>query len=167
MEKMLTVIFDTAPQALKGVLALKDLHLARDITLYSTAVIEKALSGTITIKQASERKWKGAPLGLLSGILLGAWAGPIGLAIAGAIGGLAGLIYDLAKAGVSADFLEEASQALAPGKTALLAEMDEISETPVDMKFVRLDGHVYRRERSEFVEDQLIDELEKLNAEFN
>ena len=167
MEKMLTVIFDTAPQALKGVLALKELHLAGDITLYSTAVIEKALSGTITIKQASERKWKGTPLGLLSGVLLGAWAGPIGLAITGAIGGLVGLIYDLAKAGVSAGFLEQASQALAPGKTALLAEMDESSETPVDMKFVKMSGHVCRQERSEFVEDQLLEELEKISAALN
>jgi uncharacterized membrane protein len=151
MEKMLIAIFDTAPQALKGVINLNDLHRAGDITLYSTAVITKESSGRVSIKQASEREWNGTPLGFLTGILVGTLGGPIGLAIGASIGGLAGLIFDLAKAGFSADFLEEASQALAPGKTALLAEIDEAVEAPVDMKLVKLGGHVSRRPRTEFV----------------
>jgi uncharacterized membrane protein len=105
------------------------------------------------------------PLGLLTGILVGALGGPIGLAIGGSIGGLTGLIFDLAKAGISADFLEKASQALDPGKTALLAELDEISQAPVDMKLVKLGGHVSRRPRSEFVDDQMLDELDRIEAE--
>jgi uncharacterized membrane protein len=93
--------------------------------------------------------------------------GPIGLAIGASIGGLAGLIFDLAKAGVSANFLEEASRSLAPGKAALLAEIDETVEAPVDIKLVKLGGHVSRRSRSEFVEDQMLDELDTINAELN
>lgn len=165
MEKMLIAIFDTAPQALKGVINLNDLHRAGDITLYSTAVITKESSGRVSIKQASEREWNGTPLGFLTGILVGTLGGPIGLAIGASIGGLAGLIFDLAKAGFSADFLEEASQALAPGKTALLAEIDEAVEAPVDMKLVKLGGHVSRRPRTEFVDDQLIAELDRIEAE--
>lgn len=165
MDKMLMATFNTAPQALKGVIALKDLHLAEDITLYATAVIEKDSSGTVSIKQASERELKGTPLGLLSGILVGTLGGPIGLAVGGSIGGLVGLIFDLAKAGVSADFLEKASEALAPGKAALLAEIDERSEAPVDIKLVKLGGQVYRRERSEFVDDQLLDELDAIEVQ--
>lgn len=165
MGKMLIAIFDTAPQALKGVINLNDLHRAGDITLYSTAVITKESSGRVSIKQASEREWNGTPLGFLTGILVGTLGGPIGLAIGASIGGLAGLIFDLAKAGFSADFLEEASQALAPGKTALLAEIDEAVEAPVDMKLVKLGGHVSRRPRTEFVDDQLIAELDRIEAE--
>jgi uncharacterized membrane protein len=165
MEKMLIAIFDTAPQALKGVINLNDLHRAGDITLYSTAVITKESSGRVSIKQASEREWNGTPVGFLNGILVGTLGGPIGLAIGASIGGLAGLIFDLAKAGFSADFLEEASQALAPGKTALLAEIDEAVEVPVDMKLVKLGGHVSRRPRTEFVDDQLIAELDRIEAE--
>jgi uncharacterized membrane protein len=167
MEKMLIAIFDTAPQALKGVINLNDLHRAGDITLYSTAVITKESSGRVSIKQASEREWNGTPLGFLTGILVGTLGGPIGLAIGASIGGLAGLIFDLAKAGFSADFLEEASQALAAGKTALLAEIDEAVEAPVDMKLVKLGGHVSRRPRTEFVDDQLIAELDRIEAELN
>jgi uncharacterized membrane protein len=123
-EKMLMAVFNSAPQALKGVYYLKGLHRAGDITLYTTAVIAKEPSGKVSIKQASERELNGTPLGFLTGILVGTLGGPIGLVIGGSIGGLAGLIFDLAKTGVSADFLEQASQALAPGKTALLAEIE-------------------------------------------
>lgn len=167
MEKMLMAIFDTAPQALKGLIDLNDLHREEDITLYSTAVIAKDPSGRISIKQASERELNGTSLVLLSGILVGTLGGPIGLAIGAAIGGLAGLIFDLVKAGVSADFLEDASQLLAPGKTALLAEIDETTATPVDIKLVKRGGHVSRRPRSEFVDDQVIDELDAIEAEGN
>lgn len=148
-------------------IALKDLHRAGDITLYTTAVIAKDSSGKISIKQASEREWNGVPLGLLSGILLGTLGGPIGLAIGGSIGGLAGLIFDLARTRISADFLEEVSQSLASGKAALLAELDETLEAPVDRKLGKLGGGVYRRPRSEFVEEQLLDELDVINAELN
>ena len=164
MEKMLIAIFDTAPQALTGVRDLNELHRAGDITLHSTAVIAKEPSGKVSIKQASEREWNGTPLGFLTGILVGTLGGPLGLAIGGSIGGLAGLIFDLTKAGISANFLQQASQELDPRKAALLAELDEISEAPVDMK---LGGHVDRRPRSEFLDDQLMDELDRIEAELN
>ena len=167
MNTMLMAIFNATPQALKGVVALKDLHRAGDIKLYTTAVIAKDASGTISVKQAAEREWEHTVPGLLIGILLGTLGGPIGLVIGGSIGARAGLILDLAKAGVSADFLEEASRSLAPGKAALLAELDETLEASVDRKLVKLRGRVYRRSRSEFVDDQLMDELDRIEAEWN
>ena len=167
MEKMLVAIFDTAPQALKGVIDLNQLHRSGDITLYSTAVITKEPSGKVSIKQAFEREWNATPLGFLTGILVGTLGGPIGLAIGASIGGLVGLIFDLTRTGVSANFLEKASQDLAPGKTALLAEIDETGEAPVDMRLVKLGGHISRRPRSEFVDDQVIDELDAIEAEVN
>lgn len=167
MNTMLMAIFNTTPQALKGVVALKDFHRAGDIRLHTTAVIAKDAAGAISVKQAAEREWEHTGHGLLIGILLGTLGGPIGLAIGGSIGWLVGLILDLAKAGVSADFLEEASRSLAPGKAALLAELDETLEAPVDMKLVNLGGRIYRRPRSEFVDDQLMDELDGIDAELN
>jgi uncharacterized membrane protein HdeD (DUF308 family)/uncharacterized membrane protein len=167
MKEMLMAIFNTAPQALRGLLIIKGLHRAGDITLYSTAVIAKETSGKVSIKQASERELNGAPLGLLTGIVVGTFGGPLGTAIGGLIGGLVGLIFDLAKAGISADFLEESSQVLAPGKTALLAEMDENSVASVDIRLAKLGGQVFWRQRSEFVEDQLIDELDTITSELS
>jgi uncharacterized membrane protein len=167
MNTMLMTIFSTTSQALKGVMDLKDLHRAGEIKLYTTAVIAKDASGTISVKQAAEREWEHMVYGLLIGILLGMWGGPIGLVIGGAIGSLAGLTLDLAKAGISADFLEEASRSLAPGKAALLAELDETLEAYVDGKLVKLEGRMYRRPRSEFVDNQLMDELDRIEAEWS
>jgi uncharacterized membrane protein len=165
MDKMLITTFDTTPKALKGVIVLKDLHRAGGIKLYATAVIAKDPSRKVHIKQAAERKLNGTYLGLLLGSLLGAWAGLVGLALGGLIGGLVGLIFELAKAGISVDFLEEASNNLEPGKTALLAEIYEASTVPVDIKLAKLGGHVYRQSRSEFVHEQLLDELDTINVD--
>ena len=167
MEQMLMAVFDTVPEALKGVIALKDLHRAREIKLYATAVITKDVLGKVSIKQASEREFNGPLLGLLAGFLLAELGGPVGLIIGVSIGGLVGLIFDLVKAGFSVDFLEEVSQSLAPGKTALLAELDETSEAPVDRKLKKLGGRLFRRPRSQFVNEQLTDELDRIETEFN
>ena len=165
MDKMLIATFDTTSKALKGVIVLKDLHRARDIKLYSTAVIAKDPAGKVSIKQASEREFKGSQIGLLFGILLGALGGLVGFALGGLIGALVGLVVDLARSGMSVDFLEEASNTLEPGKAALLAEMNETSTTPVDIKLAKLGGHVYRQPRSEFVDEQLLDELDTINID--
>ncbi len=165
MEQMLTAVFDTVPEALKGVIFLKELHRAGDITLHTTAVIAKDSSGRISINQAAEREFNGTKLDLLFGILLGALGGLAGLAIGGSIGGLVGLIFDLARTGISVDFLKQASSTLAPGKAALLAEIRETSTVPVDIKLAKLGGHIYRKPRSEFVDEQLMDELDTINVD--
>lgn len=167
MEKMIMAVFNTAPQAFKGVIALKDLHRAGDIKLYSTLVIAKDVTGTVAIKQASEREMQATPLGLLAGILLGTLAGPIALVAGGLIGGLTGLIIDLAKTGISADLLEEGAKALLPGKAALLAEIDETEVAAVDMKLMNLGGHIQRWKRSEFVDSKIIHELDTITSEPN
>lgn len=165
MDTMLMAIFGTVPQALKGVITLRDLDRAEDITLHATAVLAKDPSGTVSIRQASERELNTAFLGLLSGVLPGALGGPVGLVLGGSVGGLIGLIFDLAKAGISADFLEESAKALPPGKAALIAEVNETLTDLVDTKLWNLGGHVCRWQRSEFVESKIIHELDAINAE--
>jgi uncharacterized membrane protein len=81
MDKMLIATFDTAPKALKGVVVLRDLHRRGGIKLYSTAVIAKDPAKSVSIKQASERDFKGSQIGLLFGILLGALGGLVGFAL--------------------------------------------------------------------------------------
>jgi uncharacterized membrane protein len=70
-------------------------------------------------------------------------------------------------AGFSAEFLEEVSQSVAPGKTALMVELDETSEAPVNRTLVKLGGRVFRRPRSQFVNERLADELDRIEAELN
>jgi uncharacterized membrane protein len=165
MNKMLVAVFDTEAAAFEGLSALKDLHREGDITLYATAVIAKDAAGTVSVKKQAERGTVGGALGLLTGSLLGLMAGPVGVAVGAYTGGLTGLSFDLVRFGIGADFLDEMSQALTPGKVALLAEVEETWVTPVDTRLGKLGAVVFRRGRSEVVEDQLAREAAALEAE--
>jgi hypothetical protein len=66
----------------------------------------------------------------------------------GVMGGLVGLVIGVSFGG-------------------LMAEPDETLEVPVDRKLVKLGGRVFRRPRSQFVNDQLTHELERIEAELN
>jgi hypothetical protein len=92
-------------------------------------------------------------------------AGPVGVAVGAYAGGLTGLSFDLVRFGIGADFLDEMSQALTPGKVAVLAEVEETWVTPVDTRLGKLGAVVFRRGRSEVVEDQLAREAAALDAE--
>ncbi len=165
MNKMLAAVFDTENAAYEGLSALKDLHKNGDITLYATAVVSKESSGVIRENQIADEGPVGTALGLLTGSLVGLLAGPVGLAVGASAGSLAGLVFDLDKSGVDISFVDEVSTALSPGKTAVLAEVDETWVTPVDTRLGKLGGLVFRRLRSEFVEDQLARESAAFKAE--
>ena len=52
-------------------------------------------------------------------------------------------------------FVDDVSKALTPGKAAVIADMEESWTTPVDAGCTSYGGIVFRRLRSEVVEDQL------------
>jgi uncharacterized membrane protein len=165
MNKMLVAVFDTEPAAYEGLQALKDLHQDGDITLYATAVLVKDPSGAVSVKQTADEGPLGTALGMLTGSLVGLLAGPVGVAIGLSAGGLTGLIVDLSESEVNIDFVDEVSNALIPGKAAVLAEVEETWQTPVDTRLGKLGGLVFRRLRSEVVEDQLVRESAAFEAE--
>jgi uncharacterized membrane protein len=180
MNKMLVAVFDTEPAAYEGLQALKDLHTDGDITLYATAVLVKDFSGAVSVKQSADQGPLGTAVGMLSGsvtgllageagaaagLALGGVAGPLGAAIGLSLGGLTGLIVDLSHSGVNVDFVDEVSKAMIPGKAAVLAEVEETWQTPVDTRLGKLGGLVFRRLRSEVVEDQLVRESAAFEAE--
>ncbi len=115
----------------------------------------KDSSGAMSVKQTADKGPVGTALGMLTGGLAGLLAGPVGVAVGFAVGGAAGLVFDLAQLGIDTGFLDEVLKALSPGKTAVLAEVQETWTTPVDTRLGKLGGLVFRRLRSEVVEDQL------------
>jgi uncharacterized membrane protein len=165
MNKMLVAVFDTEPAAYEGLNALKDLHTDGDITLYATAVLVKDSAGAVSVKQTADEGPLGTVLGMLTGSLVGLLAGPVGVAIGLSTGGLTGLIVDLSESEVNIDFVDEVSKALIPGKAAVVAEVEETWQTPVNIRLGKLGGLVFRRLRSEVVEDQLVRESAAFEAE--
>lgn len=180
MNRMIVAVFNTEPAAYEGLQALKDLHRDGDITLYATAVLVKDVAGIVSVKQSADEGPLGTAVGMLSGsavgllageagaaagLALGTMAGPIGAAVGFSLGALSGMIVDLTHAGVNIDFVDEVSQALIPGKAAVVAEVEESWQTPVDTRLGNLGGLVFRRLRSEVVEDQLVREATAFEAE--
>lgn len=165
MNKMMVAVFDSETVAFEGLSALKGLHKDGDITVYATAVLVKDASGKVSVKQVVEQGPIGAGLGMLVGSMVGLLAGPVGLAVGASIGSLTGLISDLNKSGIDVQFVDEVSKALGSGKAAVLADVEESWTEPVDARVRKLGGMVFRRLRSEVVEDQLARESAAFKAE--
>jgi uncharacterized membrane protein len=130
-------------------------------------VIHKNADGTVTVKQAEGdfpiRTLGGTAIGSLIGLL----GGPVGLGIGATIGATAGLISDVDRAGVNADFLNEASAKLTPGKRAVVADVSEEWVTPVDSRMEALGGVVFRIAREHFEEERQATQAAALRAEID
>ena len=172
MNKLMVVVFEGEKRAYEGLSALKDLHREGSITLYADAVIAKDPSGKVSVRRPSESDPQGTLVGFLLGSLTGVLAGPVGLAIGAGTGTLIGAAFDLGWADIGADFIDEVSEFLVPGKAALITEIEEEWQMPLDTRMEALGGQVFRRNRTQ-VEDEYYEkqitafeaELDALDAE--
>jgi uncharacterized membrane protein len=170
--KILVSVFDTETKAFEGLTALKDLHRDGDITVYASTVIAKDPAGTVQVRQAADGGPIGTLVGLVTGGFVGLLGGPAGVAVGAYIGGLGGLVYDLFTAGVSMDFADEVGASLTPGKAAIIADIDEMWVTPIDLRLGALGATTFRRLPREVIDAELMTEaelarmdLEQLRAE--
>jgi uncharacterized membrane protein len=165
MNKVLVAVFNNEKAAFEGLSALKDLHKDADITLYATAVLTKDAAGRLSVKQSADEGPIGFGIGMLTGSMVGLLGGPVGVAVGASLGALTGSIADLARSGIDVQFVEDVSKALGNGKAVVLAEVEESWTTPVDTRLRELGGMVFRRLRSEVVEDQLARESAAFKTE--
>lgn len=163
--KILVSVFDSERTAFEGLTALKELHQDGDITLYASTVIAKDASGNVSVRQSADRGPIGTLVGIVTGALVGLLGGPVGVAVGAYVGGFGGLMYDLFNAGVSIDFLDEVEASLTPGKTAVVADIDETWVTPVDTRLEALGGTTFRRLRGEVIDAELLRETEAARTE--
>jgi uncharacterized membrane protein len=166
MNRMLVAVFDSEPVAYQGLNALKRLHDNGDISLYASAVLARDPSGAI-VKQSADPGPAGTALGMLMGSFVGLLGGPAGTVAGASLGAMSGAIADLSYTGVNLDFIDDVSKAMTPGKVAILADIDEAWTTPVDTAIGQLGGKVFRRARSEVVEDQLVRASNEFKAELS
>jgi uncharacterized membrane protein len=167
MDKVVAVVFNEEQQAYEGVRALHDLHDEGSITVYSDAVVVRDPSGTLSVREGDEVP-EGTVFGLLTGSLIGILGGPIGVAVGASTGTMIGATFDVARAGISDDFVQEMSEYLLPGKSAIISEIDEDWQAPIDARMEALGGHVFRRNRIDiedaYFEKQIAADREELAA---
>ena len=165
MERMLVVVFENELKAYDGFKALKELDSEGSISVHSEAVIKKNDDGTVTLKQEDNdfpiRTVGGTAVGALIGLL----GGPIGLAAGAVIGTFAGSIWDMERAGVNADFLDEVSAKLTSGKWAVVSDVSEEWVTPVDSRMATLGGTVFRNTRKNIEHDQNTRDVAAIKAD--
>jgi len=151
---MLVVVFDDETKAYEGSSALKELDSEGSISVHDEAVVKRNPDGSLTTKEVSGDFPIRTVGGTALGALIGALGGPVGLALGSATGALAGYIADLNRAGVDADYVDEVSAKLTPGKWAVVADISEEWETPVDTKMQALGGSVSRVTRQNVISAQ-------------
>jgi uncharacterized membrane protein len=173
MNKVAVIVFSDEKQAYEGSRAIRDLHREGSITLYADAVITKDASGRVSLKRAPDPDPIGTLSGLLFGSMVGLLGGPVGFAVGAGTGTLIGAAFDLTQAGIGNDFINDVSEFLLPGKSAVITEIDEEWEAPLDARMDVLGGRIFRRPRIQ-VEDAYLEkeiaayqaELESLEAEW-
>jgi len=166
MERMLVVVFDDEKKTYEGSRALAALDAEGSITVYAEAVIMKDDDGSVAVKQINDdfpiRTVSGSAIGALIGLLGG---GPVGLAVGGIGGTLAGGIWDMSRAGVSAEFLDDVSAKLTPGTWAIVSDISEEWVTPVDTRMEALGGTVFRCARFSVEHEQYTKDVAAFKAD--
>ena len=149
MNKVIFVAFDTEKQAYEGDRALHEMHNDGAITLYNDAVVVKEKDGKVALREQPDVAPVGTIGGLLTGGLIGLLGGPVGAAVGLGAGTLVGAAFDLTKAGIDKDFVTDAAAKLEVDKAAVVAEIDEEWEVPVDTRMEAAGGKVLRRTRTQ------------------
>ena len=149
MDRMLVVVFDNESKAYEGKKALMQLDIDGSIGVYAHAVVVKNADGTTTVRESDDRGPLGTLVGTTLGSLIGLLGGPAGFAIGAAVGFVGGATADLNKARIGDDFIVDVAKVLLPNRAAVVAEIEEESNAPVDTRMEAIGGTVFRRALSE------------------
>jgi len=159
MDNYIAAVFDSDQKAFDALHELWRLNDTGDITVHGTAVIHRDKYGYLDVATKDTYPGLRTAAGVAIGALLGALAGPIGSAagatvaagtaagMGAAVGGVTGATADMFKASEHEEAAREASFAIAPGQSAVVAEVSEDWVNPVDTAMGRMGGIVFRRSK--------------------
>ena len=145
MNKVIFVSFGTEQKAYEGERALREMHRDGSITLYDTAVVVKQPGGQLVVREEPDAGPIGTFGGMVTGGLIGLLGGPIGAAVGMGTGTLIGAAFDVNRAGIASDFVDAMGTGLAPGDAAVVAEIDEDWQVPLDMRMDGIGGKLLRQ----------------------
>lgn len=149
MERMLVIVFASEAKAYEGQNALLQLDREGSISVLGYAVVSKDNQGKVAVKQSNDVGPLGTLLGTSVGSLIGLLGGPVGLAVGASAGLFAGMTADLDNVRVGGDFVDDVAKQLSPGRSAVVAQVEEDWTTPVDVRMESLGGTVLRRALSD------------------
>jgi uncharacterized membrane protein len=150
-ENVIVTTFSEDSRAYEALARLKDLAAEDQIDLHDGAVVERALDGTLHLRDETGNEDEGLATltGGTIGLLIGVLAGPLGVLLGGAMGLLAGAIVDAEDDDDTESVLEHISRSIGNGETAALVDLDESGPAAVDAAMAALDGRVTRYARKD------------------
>ena len=163
---MIQALFDNEVDAFKGLQALQQLDLTKDISLGETYVLTKDENGKSYIRSAKDKNEGNNTIsgGLLGG-LVGLLAGPLGLVVGVAGGMLIGTASETLNAEQVSDYLDEVAANIPDGKSVLLAHVWEDWETPVDTVLLPIGADLKRFNIDHEIFVPVKNELDKVNED--
>src|SRR6266404_3214598 len=145
MENLLIVTFGNRSKATEGLNRLMDLDQLGDITIYNSALIQKTGINQFEILEHEGPDTEALPAtGALGGAVIGALAGPFGMAMGMLTGATLGLAGEANRLDFSSDVLEQVTKNLGIGKFAIVLDVEEDIESIVDSYMKSSDGYVLR-----------------------
>lgn len=150
-ENVIVVRFEEESSAYQAISAFKRADAEGRINLLGAVVVERGEDGSVRPKEgvAPGAAPVGTATGGLVGLLVGVLAGPLGLLLGGSTGALIGSAADLGREIDAEDVFESLANTVAPGTTAVVAQVEEPDEEGVDGEMAELGGAVTRRPAEE------------------
>lgn len=143
---VIAVTFDEQSEAYQALSTLNGLDREGRIELKSAAVVERGADGQLPIPEETDNvTGTGFLVGGLVGMLVGVLGGPLGMLLGLGGGGIIGGVYDLDQADMQDDALAEVGRHVAPGRNAVLAEVNEYADEVIDGAMAAMGGNVLRR----------------------
>lgn len=145
MSEFVVVTFPDAAMIRQGTDALKKLHAEGTITLHASAIVARDPSGKLSVQEVTKEGLGGTAAGALIGALAGLPLGPLAVTIGAAGGAIIGNSADLINQSADAEFAEKISRELAPGKSAVVAEVDDDGVIAFEALMESIGGTVVRK----------------------
>ena len=152
MNKFVVVISFDAAKIPEGIGVLKKLQAERSIKLYASSVVAKDASEKLSVQEITKEELGGTAAGALIGGLAGLPLGPLAVTIGAAGGATIGISADLLKQGDENSMVEKISRELAPGKAAIVAEVDEDGVIAFEALMETIGGAVARKYQTDLEE---------------
>jgi uncharacterized membrane protein len=151
---LVVITFDDENGAREAVHALRNIEKAGRLNIEDSAVIRRDEDGKIHVdNQASGAVKGGATIGGVLGLIIGGILFPIGGLILGAVGGAA--VGKMMDTGVDKKFVQDVSNSLQPGSSALFVTSTGGDPAAVVSAFKPFKGTVYHTNLSSETEQSL------------
>ncbi len=143
-ENFVVITFDDEKKAIEASHKLQDLHVRGDISMGYSVMLRKGPNGEIEALKKSSIDGDDTWSGMLIGMLVGLFFGPLGFLISMLAGTAIGAGVDYSQGKFEDDFVNKVKEKLDNGRIAIISNCNESSTIFIDTAMKEFNGDVYR-----------------------